>query len=80
MSFSALVRCAPFEPRSNVLTPKTRTFINFLIGRLGNRSEWAKYPSASSIEECDDTKGTEMCDIGGGSIQFAYLAKVLYLG
>lgn len=28
-------------PRSNVLTPKTRTFIDFLIDRLGNRPEWS---------------------------------------
>jgi len=28
-------------PRSNVLTPKTRIFIDFLIGRLGNRSGWS---------------------------------------
>ena len=29
-------------PRSNVLTPKTRSFIDFLISRLGNHSEWSK--------------------------------------
>lgn len=29
-------------PRSNVLTPKTRSFMDFLIGRLGNRPEWSK--------------------------------------
>ena len=28
-------------PRSNVLTPKTRIFIDFLIERLGNRPEWS---------------------------------------
>ncbi|MGY3437487.1 MULTISPECIES: LysR substrate-binding domain-containing protein [unclassified Marinovum] len=28
-------------PRSNVLTPKTRIFIDFLIKRLGNRSAWS---------------------------------------
>jgi DNA-binding transcriptional LysR family regulator len=28
-------------PRSNVLTPKTRIFIDFLIDRLGNRPEWS---------------------------------------
>lgn len=28
-------------PRSNVLTPKTRIFIDFLIKRLGNRSGWS---------------------------------------
>ncbi len=28
-------------PRSNVLTPKTRMFIDFLIERLGNRSGWS---------------------------------------
>jgi len=27
-------------PRSNVLTPKTRFFMDFLIGRLGNRPDW----------------------------------------
>ncbi|NDR58856.1 LysR family transcriptional regulator [Aliiruegeria sabulilitoris] len=27
-------------PRSNVLTPKTRIFMDFLIERLGNRSDW----------------------------------------
>ena len=27
-------------PRSNVLTPKTRILIDFLIGHLGGRSEW----------------------------------------
>ncbi|OBY25155.1 LysR family transcriptional regulator [Leisingera sp. JC1] len=27
-------------PRSNVLTPKTRIFIDFLIEKLGNRPEW----------------------------------------
>lgn len=27
-------------PRSNVLTPKTRIFIDFLIWHLGNRAEW----------------------------------------
>ncbi|MBY6112975.1 LysR family transcriptional regulator [Mameliella alba] len=27
-------------PRSNVLTPKTRLFMDFLIDRLGNRSDW----------------------------------------
>ncbi len=27
-------------PRSNVLTPKTRIFIDFLISHLGNRTEW----------------------------------------
>lgn len=27
-------------PRSNILTPKTRIFIDFLIERLGNREEW----------------------------------------
>ncbi|WP_069301751.1 LysR family transcriptional regulator [Neptunicoccus sediminis] len=28
-------------PRSNVLTPKTRIFIDFLIDRLGNRADWS---------------------------------------
>ncbi len=28
-------------PRSNVLTPKTRIFMDFLIERLGNRAEWS---------------------------------------
>ncbi len=28
-------------PRSNVLTPKTRIFIDFLTDRLGNRPEWS---------------------------------------
>lgn len=28
-------------PRSNVLTPKTRIFVDFLIDHLGNCSEWA---------------------------------------
>jgi len=28
-------------PRSNVLTPKTRIFMDFLIDRLGNRPEWS---------------------------------------
>ncbi|MEP2424890.1 MAG: substrate binding domain-containing protein, partial [Tateyamaria sp.] len=27
-------------PRSNVLTPKTRFFIDFLIANLGNRPDW----------------------------------------
>ncbi|SIO11304.1 LysR family transcriptional regulator [Vannielia litorea] len=27
-------------PRSNVLTPKTRTFIDFLVEHLGGRSDW----------------------------------------
>ncbi|MGJ8545954.1 MAG: LysR family transcriptional regulator [Sulfitobacter sp.] len=27
-------------PRSNVLTPKTRVFIDFLIAQLGNRPDW----------------------------------------
>ena len=29
-------------PRSNVLTPKTRVFLDFLIDRLGNRAGWAE--------------------------------------
>ncbi|WP_146346644.1 LysR family transcriptional regulator [Falsiphaeobacter marinintestinus] len=29
-------------PRSNVLTPKTRVFMDFLIGHLGNRSDWSE--------------------------------------
>ena len=29
-------------PRSNVLTPKTRIFMDFLIGHLGNRSDWSE--------------------------------------
>lgn len=28
-------------PRSNVLTPKTRIFMDFLIGNLGNRGDWS---------------------------------------
>ncbi|MFV0409279.1 MAG: LysR substrate-binding domain-containing protein [Paracoccus sp. (in: a-proteobacteria)] len=27
-------------PRSNILTPKTRLFIDFLIAQPGNRAEW----------------------------------------
>ncbi|SDW05422.1 DNA-binding transcriptional regulator, LysR family [Albimonas donghaensis] len=33
-------------PRSNVLTPKTRIFIDFLIERLGNRPEWSDQAGA----------------------------------
>ena len=29
-------------PRTNVLTPKTRVFMDFLIGKLGNRSDWSE--------------------------------------
>lgn len=29
-------------PRSNVLTPKTRIFMDFLVKRLGNRPGWSK--------------------------------------
>ncbi len=29
-------------PRSNVLTPKTRVFIDFLIDKLGNRTDWLR--------------------------------------
>lgn len=29
-------------PRSNVLTPKTRIFMDFLIAQLGNRSDWSE--------------------------------------
>ncbi|MGR3572240.1 LysR substrate-binding domain-containing protein [Brevirhabdus sp.] len=29
-------------PRTNVLTPKTRLFMDFLIAKLGNRSEWSE--------------------------------------
>ncbi|MAM25704.1 MAG: LysR family transcriptional regulator [Rhodobacteraceae bacterium] len=29
-------------PRTNVLTPKTRVFMDFLIAKLGSRSEWSE--------------------------------------
>ncbi|MFD2741587.1 hypothetical protein ACFSUD_18640 [Sulfitobacter aestuarii] len=29
-------------PRTNVLTPKTRVFMDFLIAKLGNRSKWSE--------------------------------------
>jgi len=29
-------------PRTNVLTPKTRIFMDFLIGKLGNRADWSE--------------------------------------
>ena len=29
-------------PRTNVLTPQTRVFMDFLIAKLGNRSKWSE--------------------------------------
>lgn len=29
-------------PRTNVLTPKTRVFMDFLIGSLGSRFDWSE--------------------------------------